>query len=135
MTAPTDAVRKATYRRDSNLCADCGVTTGLSWQHREASGHGGRGAKAPALTPADGVTLCLPHNQACEAEGQTRALHMGWKLRRFRGNITAAQVPFYVAWCCEWWLPDTEGGKRIIPASEARELLELACAFTTKAVA
>lgn len=132
MTAPVEWVRAATYRRDSYLCADCGVTTGLSWQHRESSGHGGRGKRAPKLTPADGVTLCLPCNQACEAEGQERALHMGWKLRRFRGGISSAEVPFYVRWARQWVLPDVNGGRRVIAEALAQELLAAAGAFTTK---
>jgi hypothetical protein len=78
------------------------------------------------------VTLCLPHNQACEAEGQERALHLGWKLRRFRGGIEAAEVPFYVRWSGQWLLPDMSGGGRRISPVEAREMLAAAGAFTTK---
>jgi hypothetical protein len=132
MTAPTQAIRKATYERDSYLCADCGTTTNLSWQHREASGQGGRGKKAPTLTVADGLTLCLPHNEACEAEGQDKALHLGWKIRRNRGGLLASQIPFYVRWAAEWWLPGADGGKQIIPRALALELLEVAGAFTRK---
>lgn len=135
MTAPTRVIRKATYERDSYLCADCGTTTNLSWQHREASGQGGRGKKAPALTVADGLTLCLPHNEACEAAGQEKALHLGWKIRRNRGGLLASQIPFYVRWAAEWWLPDADGGKQIIPRALALELLEVAGAFTRKGAA
>lgn len=125
MTPPPPKVRKATYVRDSYMCAQCGTTTNLSWQHRESSGHGGRGKKAPPLTPADGLTLCLPHNVACEAEGQDVALAMGWKLRRNR-QMTAAQIPFYVAWAREWWLVDEDGGKTICNPNLAQELLAAA---------
>jgi len=128
----TEKIRKATYSRDLYFCADCGTSIGISWQHRESSGNGGRGKKAPALTPADGVTLCLPHNEACEAAGQERALHLGWKIRRNRGGIRASQIPFYVRWAQEWWLPDEDGGMRVIPKSLALELLEAAGAFTRK---
>ena len=135
MTAPTQAIRTGTYKRDSYMCADCGVTTDLSWQHRESSGHGGRGKKAPALTVADGLTLCLPHNQACEAEGQDKALRLGWKIRRNRGGLLASQIPFYVRWAAEWWLPDADGGKQIIHASLALELIEAAGGLTRAEVA
>ena len=134
MSAPTQRVRTATYERDSYLCADCGITTNLSWQHRESSGHGGRGKKAPALTVADGLTLCLPHNQACEAEGQEKALRLGWKIRRNRGGLLASHIPFYVRWAAEWWLPDADGGKTIIHASLALELIEAAGGLTRAGV-
>lgn len=126
MTAPRAAVRKATYRRDSNLCVTCGVTTGLQWQHREASGSGGRGRKAPALTAADGVTSCWSCNARYEADLQSMALRFGWKLRRNRGGILASQVPFFVRWCGEWWLPDDVGGKQVIGEAEALELVAVA---------
>lgn len=135
MTVPTAAVRMGTYQRDSYRCAECGTTADLTWQHRESSGHGGRGKKAPPLTPADGVTLCLRHNVAAEAEGQTGALARGWKLRRNRGGIPAHRVPFFVAWALEWWLPDTDGGKQVMGVAEAFPLLRAVGAFTTKGAA
>jgi hypothetical protein len=122
MTAPPPKVRKATYVRDSYMCAECGTTTNLSWQHRESSGHGGRGKKAPPLTPADGLTLCLPHNVACEAEGQAVALAMGWKLRRNR-QMPASAIPVYIAWAREWWLLDEDGGHELCNPNLAQELL------------
>lgn len=125
---PTAKVRAATYTRDGYRCADCGTTEGLSFQHRSATGMGG--SRIP-VTTADGLTLCLVCNQSAEAEGQMRALHLGHKVRRFRGRITTAQVPFYVAWAREWWLPDTAGGKQILHLWEARDLLEVAGAYTT----
>ncbi len=78
MTAPTKQVRGWTYLRDGFRCVAFGARDALTWQHREASGNGGRGRKAPALTTADGLTLCYLCNEACEAEGQQRALALGW---------------------------------------------------------
>lgn len=135
MTAPSKKVRGHTYLRDNHRCIDCGTTENLSWQHRAASGMGGRGTKAPALTTADGVTLCLPCNQACEAEGQDRALALGWKIRRNRGAITAAQIPFFDRTVGTWFLP-LDGPNRVeILAATAGELLAVAGSLTRKQVA
>jgi len=126
MTAPTKQVRADTYLRDNHRCINCGTTEGLSWQHRESSGHGGRGKKAPPLTTADGVTLCLPCNQACEAHMQTRALALGWKIRRNRGRIQSAQIPFYDCNTREWYLPTFGPTRDPIRATLAAELLAVA---------
>lgn len=76
VTAPSRQVRAWTYLRDGFRCLSCGARDGLSWQHREASGSGGRGVKAPELTTADGVTLCLLCNEGCEGAGQDRCWYM-----------------------------------------------------------
>ena len=135
MTAPTARIRADTYTRDGNRCVDCGATTGLSWQHREASGHGGRGSKAPKLTTADGLTLCIPCNEACEAAGQARALHLGFKIRRNRGSITAAQIPFYDRNVRAWFLPGEGPTRHQILPVEAGELLAAAGNLREKLVA
>lgn len=123
MTDPTKRVRNHTYLRDNFLCLDCGTPENLSWQHREASGHGGRGKKAPELTTADGVTLCLPHNQDAEANGQSRALALGWKIRRNRGTLLAADIPFFDCNTREWYLPGPGPTRTPIAAAFAQELL------------
>jgi hypothetical protein len=126
VTAPSREVRGHTYLRDGFRCLSCGARDGLTWQHREASGHGGRGRKAPALTTADGLTLCMLCNQACEAEGQERALALGWKLRRFRGGIPAAEIPFYDRNERAWFLPGRDATRREILPAIAAEILEAA---------
>ena len=127
MTLPTKQIRGWTYLRDGFRCLNCGTPEGLSWQHRESSGHGGRGSKAPKLRTADGLTLCIVCNQACEAEGQDRALALGWKIRRNRGVILASQIPFYDCNDRTWYLPCEliiDGPYRQpINASLAQELL------------
>jgi hypothetical protein len=123
MTAPTKQLRALIYLRDNNQCVDCGTGDGLTFQHRESSGHGGRGKRAPDLTAADGLTLCLLCNQACEAAGQTRALELGYKIRRNR--ITPADlIPYYDRNNGrEWALPETDGTRTPISADLARQLL------------
>jgi hypothetical protein len=138
MTAPTQKVRNQTFDRDGHACAalSVGCYGPLEWNHRESSGSGGRGGKAPAVTAADGVVLCSGHNGALESDAAFRrtGLAMGWKLLRNR-QMTASQIPFYVRWAAEWWLPDADGGKQIIPRALALELLEVAGAFTRKGAA
>ncbi|WP_162942668.1 hypothetical protein [Cryobacterium soli] len=122
MTPPPPKVRAATYKRDGHRCVTCGTSERLEWQHRAASGHGGRGKKAPPLTPADGVTSCWVCNPSYEGAGQPRALALGWKIRRFT-QMTASQIPFFVSALGEWWLPDELGGREIISHNLAQELL------------
>lgn len=131
MTPPTKPVRDATYARDGYRCVSCGAQWPLSWQHRSASGHGGRGKKAPALTPADGVTACIPCNGRFESDLQELALHNGWKLRRNR-LMTADEVPFYDRNLGAYFLPDVEGRAHHIPKAQAVELIEAAGGYTTK---
>lgn len=135
MTPPTQRVRTLTYERDGFRCVSCGAMSGLEWQHREASGSGGRGKKAPPLTPADGVTTCTICNERYESDLQDLALSFGWKLRRFRGGIPAHEVPFLNRNTGEYWLPDTQGTKQIISKASAQELLAAAGAHRRKGVA
>jgi hypothetical protein len=134
MTAPTQYVRTLTYERDGFACVSCGAMSNLQWNHRSSSGHGGRGKKAPKLTPSDGVTSCANCNPRYEADLQTKALASGWKLRRNR-LLASHEVPFWNRNTSEWWLPDADGGKQIIHASLALELIEAAGGLTRAEVA
>jgi hypothetical protein len=126
MTKPTATVRNLTYARDLDLCVSCGAESPLSWQHRESSGSGGRGVKAPVLTAADGVTACVFCNVRFEADLQSLALAMGWKLRRNRGGMLACQIPFFDRNVHAWFLPNTTGQRTLVSAVEAAELLTAA---------
>lgn len=128
MTAPTEKVRTATYARDGFSCVCCGSFDGLSWQHRESSGHGGRGPKAPTLTTADGVTACLLCNQRFEHDLQQTALTLGWKVKRNR-LMPSHEIPFFNRNTREWYLPDVAGGKQRILPVNAAELLAAAGSF------
>jgi hypothetical protein len=122
MTAPTKQLRALIYLRDNNQCVDCGTSDGLTFQHRESSGHGGRGKRAPELTAADGLTLCILCNQACEAAGQTRALELGYKIRRNR--ITPADlIPYFDGNRRAWFLPETDGSRTPIIEADAQTFL------------
>ena len=122
MTAPSKTLRALVYARDSGRCASCGTSEAKTFQHRAATGMGGAGRKAVPLNAADGLTLCGLCNEGAEHAGQSRALALGWKLLRHR-QLLACQIPFYVQWAGEWWLPDVVGGKTVIREALALELV------------
>lgn len=133
MTAPSRVVRQLTYLRDGHRCVSCGKHSPLEWNHREASGHGGRGKKAPTLTPADGVTLCTLCNEGLEGHLQHRGLAMGWKIRRNRGSIQSHVIPYFDYTARAYFLPTVDGVRTRIAHSLAVELLEAAGNLTRKA--
>ncbi|HLP66363.1 MAG TPA: hypothetical protein VK181_02465 [Rhizobium sp.] len=133
MSTPTPAVRAETYERDDHRCVSCGAFSPLEWNHREASGHGGRGKKAPELTPADGVTLCTLCNNGIEGHMQDRALALGWKIRRNRGGIGAHEIPYFDYATRTYYLPTVDGMRTRITHTLAVELLDAAGNLTRKA--
>lgn len=116
--------------RDGHRCLSCGTRDVLTWQHREASGNGGRGKKAPALTTADGCTLCFWCNGSAEAEGQERALALGYKIRRNRGDVKASNIPVFDISDRKWYLLDEVGGRKVCAPITALELLDAAGSLT-----
>lgn len=116
MTAPSRAVRGLTYLRDGHRCVSCGAFSPLEWNHREASGHGGRGKKAPPLTPADGVTLCTVCNGGLESYLQDAGLALGWKIRRNRGGVHAHEIPYFDFTARAYFFPLVDGLR--VPVSE-----------------
>lgn len=120
MSKPSTLVRADTYRRDHYRCVSCGTFDSLQWQHRTAEGMGGSKLE---VTTADGVTSCAICNPAYESSMQTLALASGWKLKRYRGGLHASQVPFYVVWERQWYLPLERFGRRPIIVAEAMELI------------
>jgi hypothetical protein len=133
MTAPTAKVREAVYRRDGH-CVSCGALDGWNWQHRASSGHGGRGKKAPPLTPADGVVLCGICNDRAEGDMQELALLSGWKVRR-HSRMRADELPYRDAVTGLWWLPDTDGYRSQVTHKEAVGRLLAGGNLTRKKVA
>lgn len=132
MTAPSRVVRQLTYLRDGHRCVSCGAHSPLEWNHREASGHGGRGRKAPPLTTADGVTLCTLCNEGIEGHMQARALEMGWKIRRNRGDMAAHEIPYYDYTARGYFLPTRDGMRQRISRTLALELLDAAGNLTRR---
>lgn len=126
MTAPTLKVRTATERRDG-CCLMCTTTVHLEWNHRQNSGHGGRGSKAPKVTPADGVMLCKYCNQAIEADArkQADAIFWGYKVRRF-SPVPAERVPVWYRDTGAWFLLDRFGARDELDPVTADELRALA---------
>lgn len=133
MTAPSREVRGLTYLRDGHRCVSCGAFSPLEWNHREASGHGGRGKKAPELTPADGVTLCTLCNNGLEGHLQHRGLAMGWKIRRNRGDMQSHEIPYFDYTARAYFLPSRDGIRKQITHTLAVELLEAAGNLRRKA--
>lgn len=122
MSVVPKAVRWATYERDGFMCACCGATDNLSFQHRRAVGMGGAGKKAAPLTPADGVTACVPCNGRFEADLQREALKRGWKVPRST-PIPCDQIPYFHSPRGIWVLPDRDGGYRVLSRRVATAML------------
>jgi len=120
MAKPTALVRADTYRRDHYRCVTCGRFDDLEWQHRTAEGMGG---SKLIVTTADGVTSCAICNPRYEDSMQTRALAMGWKLRRNRGGLPASAVPYYSTWERKWFLPLERFEREPIIEATALELI------------
>lgn len=127
MTAPSKAVRAATYKRDRDTCValsnECFGPN--QWNHRASSGHGGRGSKAPTLTVADGVTLCASHNERLEHDLYREGLERGWKT--LRNTLTPTfEIPYYANDDNAWYLPlDLNREHPLVPLY-ALELLDAA---------
>lgn len=126
MSAPSKVVRGQTLLRDGFRCLKCGRRDTLEWQHREASGQGGRGPKAPVPISADGVILCTVHNAEAESSGQDQALALGWKIRRNRGAMLAAEIPFFDCNDRTWYLPGVGSSRSPIHFALALDLLDVA---------
>ena len=126
MTNVTNRIRQIVYQRDGFRCVACGTTNEITFQHRAATGMGGRGKKAPPLNASDGLTLCLHDNQDAEAGGQYRALAMGWKIRRNRGLITSHEIPYFDYTERVYFLPTVDGMRSRITHTLAVELLDAA---------
>jgi hypothetical protein len=117
MTRPTAGVWTATKRRDGGQCIVCGTEHGLSFQHRQAVGQGGSKQKP---TCVDGVTACVPHNEAFEHRLQTLALLRGWKVRRWVKD--ASSVPVWYPLLGGWHVLRGEG-REWVSARAARVLM------------
>lgn len=137
MTPPTKSVRALTYLRDGFRCVACGSHDLLEWNHREASGHGGRGRKAPKVTPADGVSMCHRHNGLLESDAdfRVRGLTLGWKILRNRGAMQSHEIPYFDVNERVYYLPLVDGTRQQIPHALAQELLEAAGNLNRKDVA
>jgi hypothetical protein len=124
MTDPGKKLREEVYRRDGYRCVVCG-SPNITFQHRQASGQGGRGSKAPKLTAADGLSACLLDNQAFEADLQTRAIANGWKVKRFT-PVPAAEVPVWYRVEQQWYLLNPDGSRDPLTEEQASEYRVLA---------
>lgn len=133
MTAPTAKVREAVYRRDGH-CVSCGALDGWNWHHRANSGAGGRGKKAPPLTPADGLLACQICNGRFEGDLTELALISGWKLKR-HSRTPAHEMPYRDAVTGLWWLPDRDGYRMQVTRQEAIRRLTDGGNMTRKRIA
>lgn len=120
MSAPSPVVRAVVYERDEHRCVSCGTSRGLQFQHRRATGMGGK-AEAPKVE--DGVTSCAVCNPAYESSRQREALRYGWKLRRW--ILRPELVPVFY-WRERTWYQLTAHGKRVrISTAEALRMMRV----------
>lgn len=117
MSAPTPAVWKAVKDRDGRQCIVCGTEHGLSFQHRVRVGQGGSKIRPTAV---NGVTACVPHNEAFEHRLQTLALLRGWKVRSWVQE--PGRVPVWYPLLGGWHVLRGEG-RELITARAARVLM------------
>ena len=118
MSAPTPETRSTVYERDHNRCVLCGAHNPLTFQHRQASGMGGRKARP---TFVEGLCLCSDCNDRCERDLQTKALAYGVKVRRWVDDPADVPVLYPFIW---GWARLTEDGMAIpISAKTAVEMM------------
>jgi len=108
----------AVKERDGGMCIVCAAREGLSFQHREAVGMGGSKVRP---TVVDGVTACVPHNEAFEARLQRLALLRGWKVRGWVNE--PARVPVWYPLLGGWHILTPDGGREWVSARAARALM------------
>jgi hypothetical protein len=101
---PTAAVRQSTYKRDGHRCVSCGATSRLSFQHRRAVGMGGTIHRPHVV---DGLTSCMPCNEAYEHTLQKVALLRGWKVRRWVKD--PGRVPVWFPLERSWFVLGPDG--------------------------
>lgn len=137
-TAPksfTTSARESLYDLQLGMCPWCGEPlhsekpVDMSAHHRLLRTSGGTWSLANIIGLHPWCHNVQPRSVHQEPK---RAYELGFMI--LTHLMTPAQIPFYVRWAGQWWLPDTEGGREIIHESLALELLEAAGAFTTKAV-
>lgn len=106
--------------RDGRACAHCGVTDGLSIQHRANKGMGGSKAREGL---ANGCILCVMFNVDLEqsAEAAARARRMGWKISKYDDPET---VPFWHAPTQGWRMVFNDGTWRPATRDEVTAHLE-----------
>lgn len=95
-------VRQLVYERDGNACVACGVSHGLTIQHRKNRGMGG---SKLLDTPANLVTMCAVENMLLEsnADFADRGRRNGWKLWSYLDPL-----------CCPVLYPDGWFGWRLV---------------------
>lgn len=120
MADPTSSVRSGTYQRDGDRCTNCGREYGLSYQHRQAVGMGGSKYRP---TWSDGITACLPCNEAFEHELQDLALAYGWKVPRWVNE--SWKVPVFDRYLGAWFLLSEISARRSrITRAEALAIMD-----------
>lgn len=94
-----DSVRRAVFARDDDRCLHCGLTEGLTIQHRINKGHGGRKSLD---NPANLITLCGLSNQLLEADSRRAQAGRdhGWKLSDWEDP---PNIPVLDVLTGQWW--------------------------------
>lgn len=106
--AVTDKVRRTIFARDQ-YCLHCGLSEGLTIQHRINRGAGGSKHRD---NPANLIALCGLSNQLLESDAafaQTGIAH-GWKLRSWEDPFT---TPVLDALTGQYWTLDDQFNRTI----------------------
>lgn len=126
-TAPkslTKRDRLTLHDRQGGICPWCGQhvdVEAMHAHHRLLRSAGGTWALSNILGLHGWCHNVQPGSVHQEPK---RSYGLGFMLRR--SLMQPSEIPFYVRWAAEWWLPDADGGKTIIHASLALELIAAA---------
>jgi hypothetical protein len=104
-------------QRDGAQCVVCAARDALSFQHRQAVGMGGSKHRP---TCVEGLTACVPCNEAFEHRLQRIALLRGWKVRSWVED--AGLVPVWYPLLGGWHVLRGEG-REWVSADAARALM------------
>ncbi len=130
----TPAARTTLYLAQSGVCPWCDKLMHsdrpehMSAHHRLLRSQGGTWDLANIIGLHPGCHNVQPRSVHQEP---MRAYSLGFMIRS--SQLTPAQIPFYVRWANQWWLP-SDDGHQVISSVLALELIEAAGGLTTPRV-
>lgn len=108
-----ESLKRKVYQRDLQACWHCGVTEGLSIQHRMNRQMGGS-KQRDRLDNL--IAFCIEGNQRMESDANFAILAKdnGWKLSTWEPFST----PVFSAWQVKWFVLDEFGNKEEVGAPD-----------------